>query len=188
MSLLLQGKHVWLREMTPDDLGAVLEVYNSHPAYNLWRNGTAAFSLAELEQEYKAMLDIPSGHWMTVQIVETVETVETGRTAQATQPEPKIIGVVHFSTAHPSPGKGWIGLFLIHRDCQDQGFGREACSLLEQYCAEQGCSQLHLGVIAQDEQTLRFWGKLGFEQYRQVTAPVGRLTQPVLLLAKQITD
>ncbi|MEJ8546321.1 GNAT family N-acetyltransferase [Brevibacillus borstelensis] len=174
MSISLQGDRILLREMVPDDLPAVLEVYNSHPSHNLWRNGTDAYSLAELKQEYNAMLDVPYGHWIAIQTVHAMPN------------KPGIIGAVHFSTAHPSPGKGWIGLFLIHRDCEGLGFGREACQLLEHYCAKQGCSQLHLGVIARDEQTLRFWGKLGYEQYRQVTAPVGGLTQPVLLLAKHI--
>jgi RimJ/RimL family protein N-acetyltransferase len=164
--MTLRGERVTLRELVRNDLPAVLAVYNSNPGYNRLRNGTPAYILEELTAEYNEMLPHPGGKWLAICSDET------------------LIGVSHVSVDHSGNGKSWIGLFLLHADWQRKGLGKEAVTLLENWLRSEGSTQIHTGVIAQNEPALRFWGALGYEQYRQVQGPVGRLTQPVLLLAK----
>lgn len=143
-----------------------MEVYNSNPGYNLLRNGTDTYSLAELETEYNSTLTIPMGYWLTLSRAAT------------------IIGAMHLIVSPPTEPKSWISQLLLHANHQRQGLGREAVRLAEEHCLNKGRSQIHHGVMAHNEPALLFWGKLGYEQYRQVSAPVGRLVQPVLLVAK----
>ncbi|MDF2679114.1 MAG: hypothetical protein K0R47_304 [Brevibacillus sp.] len=169
MSLALTGERIVLRETVRNELPCLLDVYNSNPGYNLLRNGTEEVTLAEVEAEYDSTLSIPTGHWLTLSA------------------DSQIIGLMHLVVSNPADQKSWISLLLLHADSQRNGYGREAVHLAETYCASAGSLHVHHGVIAQNEQALLFWGKLGYEQYRQVHAPVGRLVQPVLLVAKWLT-
>lgn len=166
MSLLLSGESIELRETQRSELSALLDVYNSNPGYNRLRNGSDAVTLTEVAAEYESTLDIPTGHWLTVAAGD------------------RIIGVMHIIVSNPSDRKSWISLLLLHADFQRKGYGREAVRLAEAYFAQAGGQHVHHGVMALNEPALLFWGKLGYEQYRQVHAPVGRLMQPVLLVAK----
>ncbi|MFS0556160.1 GNAT family N-acetyltransferase [Brevibacillus sp. 179-C9.3 HS] len=169
MSLSLTGPRLVIRELQREDLPDLLTVYNSNPEYNLLRNGTSTTSLAELEAEYSATVGIPSGHWLVIFL------------------EGTLIGVTHIVLSNEHDPKSWISLLLLHAAYQQQGFGKEAVRLIEAYCIQHGSQHIHHGVIAHNEPALLFWGRLGYEQYRQVEAPVGRLTQPVLLVAKWLT-
>ncbi|MGG1664223.1 GNAT family N-acetyltransferase [Brevibacillus sp. NRS-1366] len=166
MSLQLSGERLVLREMTRDDLPSVVDVYNSNPGYNLLKNGESLVTLEELATEYDSTHSIPSGHWL------------------ALYTEDKLIGVMHLIVSNPADEKSWISMLLIHVSYQQKGYGREAVQLAEQHCLEAGSRHIHHGVVAHNEPALLFWGKLGYEQYRQVQAPLGRLIQPVLLVAK----
>lgn len=170
MSLHLSGERLVLREMTREELPSLLDVYNSNPGYNLLKNGESSVTLEELEAEYDATASIPSGHWLVLFV------------------EDRAIGIMHLIVSNPSDQKGWISMLLLHADYQRKGYGKEAVQLAEQHCLEAGSRHIHHGVVATNELALRFWGKLGYEQYRQVQAPIGRLTQPVLLLAKWLQD
>lgn len=166
MSLALTGERIVLRETVRDELPALLAIYNSNPGYNLLRNGAEEITLADVQAEYDTTLSIPTGHWLTL--------TSGGQ----------IIGVMHLVVKSPADEKSWISLLLLHADYQRKGYGREAVQLAEQHFASAGSLHVHHGVITHDEPALLFWGKLGYEQYRQVHAPVGRLEQPVLLVAK----
>ncbi|QRG68449.1 GNAT family N-acetyltransferase [Brevibacillus choshinensis] len=169
MSLALSGERIILRETIRDDLPAHLDIYNSNPGYNLLRNGTEKVTFAEVASEYDSTLSIPTGQWLTLLA------------------DGQIIGVMHLVIMNPADQKSWISLLLLHADCQRNGYGREAVQLAEQHFASAGSAHVHHGVIARNEPALLFWGRLGYEQYRQVLAPVGRLEQPVLLVAKWLT-
>lgn len=166
MSLALSGERIVLRETTRDELPAHLDIYNSNPGYNLLRNGVEEVTLADVQAEYEETLSIPTGHWLTL------------------ASDGQIIGVMHLVVVSPADQKSWISRLLLHADHQCKGYGREAVQLAEQHCASAGSLHVHHGLIAHDEPALLFWGRLGYEQYRQVHAPVGRLEQPVLLVAK----
>jgi len=166
----LNGKRVTLRPLERSDFPSVVAVYQSNPAYNCLRNGSPGLSLEQWTAEYEETLSLMDGRWLAVCAGEV------------------LIGVSHVRTHHPREGKGWISLILLHADWQRKGLGREAVSLLEGWFQSEGCSQVHTGVITENEPALRFWGALGYEQYRQVPGQVGRLTQPVLLLAKMTAD
>lgn len=170
MSLCLSGNRLVLKELTRADLPRALDVFTSNTAYNTLRNGAAAYSLADLEREFDSTVSIPSGVWL--QIIG----------------ENKVIGVMHLVLSTPTDPKSWISLLLLHSDYQRQGLGREAVSLVEAYSQEHGCTQIHHGAIAENEPALLFWGRLGYEQYRQVSGPVGLLVKPVILVAKWLQE
>jgi GNAT superfamily N-acetyltransferase len=170
VSFSLSGKRLLLQEMTRDELADALDVFTSNPAYQKLRNGTASYSLAELEHEFDAASAIPTGIWIKLVI------------------EHRLVGVMHVTLSTPEDPKSWISLLLLHADFQRQGLGKEAVGLVEAYCLQHGSTQIHHGIIAENEPELLFWGRLGYEQYRQVNGPVGRLIQPVILVAKWLQD
>lgn len=166
MTLKLIGERLAIRELQRADLPFVLEVYNSNPGYNLLRHNVSTMTLSELEAEYDSTLAIPQGYWLLLAVEGTP------------------VGVMHVVLASDSEPKSWISLLVLHASWQKKGLGKEAVKLFESFCAVHGTRHIHHGVIAHNESALRFWGRLDYEQYRQVEAPVGLLTQPVLLVAK----
>ena len=167
MSLILSGDRLRLAEIKRDQLDALLPVFNSNPEYQLLTNGVPTITLADLQSTFDE-LSLPAAHWFVLSIQE------------------QFIGVLHLLLESLHDGKSWIGLLLIHKHFQRKGYGKEALGVMERYLVSAGKTSVHVGVVAENEPALLFFGKAGYEQYRQVIAPVGRLTQPVLCLAKQI--
>lgn len=168
MSFPISGPRISVTELQRSDLPQALQVYNSNAQFNEWSNGFTAFSLEALTKEYDEMRSIPTGHWLAIHYDED------------------LVGIAHILLENPNDGKSWIGLLLIKQEQQGKGLGREAVECLENYIRSHGKDQVRVGVIVHNLPALLFWGKLGYEQYRQTEAPVGRLTQPVMLMAKQL--
>lgn len=166
MILSFSGKQLVIREMQRAELPYVLGMYNSNPQYNLLRSRTDTMNLSELEAEYHSALAIPHGYWLLLTVKEAP------------------VGVMHVVLSSEHDAKSWVSLLVLHASWQRKGLGTEAVKLFEDFCLLRGTKHIHHGIIAYNEPALLFWGKLGYEQYRQVEAPVGQLTQPVLLVAK----
>ncbi|GAA4727178.1 GNAT family N-acetyltransferase [Brevibacillus fulvus] len=170
MNLPLTGERICMTPLTETDLPEALQIYHSNPAYNELRNGSAAFSLNQLEEEYRSLSMLPGSYWLAITL----------------RDDERMIGIGHLRLEQAESQKGWISLLLLAANFQRSGFGREVVKLVEEFVRCQSKTQIHVGVVADHISALLFWGKLGYEQYRQVIAPVGRLTRPVLLLAKHL--
>ncbi|MBG9786770.1 GNAT family N-acetyltransferase [Brevibacillus laterosporus] len=166
MKLSFLQDDVLITLLEQQELPRAVEIYNSNPNYNVLTNGEPTLTLAELNQEYADMNKYPSGHWLAI------------------RHEDKIIGISHLLLENPNDQKPWIGLLLVDSSYQGKGYGKKAYLMLEEYVRSLDKTTIHIGVIASNQSALDFWGKLGFEQYRQVTASVGKLTHPILCMAK----
>ncbi|AIG25044.1 MULTISPECIES: GNAT family N-acetyltransferase [Brevibacillus] len=166
MSLSFYQDQLLINSLEQQELPRAVEIYNSNPNYNVLTNGEPTLTLAELSREYEDANQYPTGHWLAIRY------------------EDKIIGISHILLENPNDQKPWIGLLLIDSSYQGKGYGKKAYLMLEEYFRSLDKKTVHIGVITSNQRALDFWGKLGFEQYRQVTASVGKLTQPVLCMAK----
>ncbi|QOS97664.1 GNAT family N-acetyltransferase [Brevibacterium sp. JNUCC-42] len=166
MTLTFLNDDLLINPLEQQELSLAVDIYNSNPNYNVITNGEPVLTLAELNQEYSDTNKYASGHWLAIQHVG------------------KIIGISHILIENPNDQKPWIGLLIIDSSYQGKGYGKKAYLMLEEYFRSLKKNTIHIGVIASNQSSLNFWGRLGFEQYRQVTAPVGKLTQPIMCMAK----
>jgi len=167
----MNAKHpllVRLLPLTADGLPWAAEVYHSNPGYCRLYMGQPDLTLEELAAEFRSLASLPGARW---------RSIWAGN---------RLIGVAFLLLVSQSGDKSWLGRLLLHQDEQGKGYGRAAVQLLETEAAAQGVPSLHLGVIAEDEGSLRFWGKMGYEQYRLTREMTGGQLREVLWLAKLI--
>ncbi|WP_139492314.1 GNAT family N-acetyltransferase [Brevibacillus dissolubilis] len=170
MSIHLQGTRITITEWSAADLTAALNVYNSNPAYNESIFGTPQLTCDALRSEYEKWRDMPTSHWLAIRLAD------------------EWIGVGHIAVVNPRDEKSWIGLLMIHGEHQRLGYGREAYHLIESHLRMLGRTSLNAGVTVSNSGALAFFGTMGFEQYRQVLAPVGKQVQPVMCMAKWLGE
>lgn len=104
--------------------------------------------------------DLPPGGHAEFSHLAAIRSKESG----------EVVGLTQYYTAWPSENQLWIGLLLLHPDCQKQGYGSE---LIETYIAEgrrQAYQQIGLGVALRNQPALKFWVKSGFDRIGKVTA------------------
>lgn len=166
MSLMIAGPSLSLFSFDWSELPQVLDVLNSCPESTMYQYGVRQLTEEHLRQEITETSQIPSGMWITLHDRE------------------QLIGIAYILVQSPYDAKSWIGTLVIHADWQRHGYGTEAVQLLESYLHSNHISSLHVGIVAEHDTALRFFGRLGYEQYRQVETTVGSHTWPVLLLGK----
>ena len=58
-----------------------------------------------------------------------------------------------------------LGLLMIHRDYQRQGYGREIAEEFLHWAESRNWPEIRIGVLEENTGALAFWRSLGFEQY-----------------------
>lgn len=89
----------------------------------------------------------------------------------------KLVAVIDVVLDYPKHQIAWIGLFMIHGQQQQKGFGSKLFYLLQDRLAKRGYPELQLAYVKTYPEAAHFWTKLGFE-------PTGREIQqgPICLL------
>ncbi|MDN4592834.1 GNAT family N-acetyltransferase [Polycladomyces subterraneus] len=93
----------------------------------------------------------------------------TGRTSLGVfrREDRKLIGVLEYWERSDTDGMPWLGLLMIHRDCQRRGFGRESAEGFLQWVVARGWPEVRLGVVEENVDALPFWRALGFREYER---------------------
>ncbi len=141
-----------MRDITPQDYPAALLVYRQAPDFMVRLSGYApeALNLALVEQE--AAEARAHGARYAGLFLRARET---------------LIGLAVFE---PSGYKGerttaWVALLLLAEPYQRQGYGAEACRLLEETAfADAGVRRIRLGVLVNNEGALHFWRRMGYRR------------------------
>ncbi|OLO37071.1 GNAT family N-acetyltransferase [Alkalihalophilus pseudofirmus] len=77
------------------------------------------------------------------------------------------VGIIDYLMENPSDKMPWLGLLMIHRDYQGQGYAVEALKQYECLMQDQGKKRVRLGVIKGNSRELNFWTKRGFTFYEE---------------------
>jgi RimJ/RimL family protein N-acetyltransferase len=150
--LTLESPCLTFREVTADDLPALLPVYLSNPdfvAMNEGSRGTSGyFDLEMFRRDWWVQRMMPGSHWLGIYLTSSGEAV----------------GQANFLEENPDDGYPWLGLLMIAADHQGRGLGREAFERLAEHSrVEYGWAALRLGVRPANVAALGFWEHLGFE-------------------------
>lgn len=83
----------------------------------------------------------------------------------------EIVGLLACDRDYPQAGCWWIALLMIDKSFRGQGVGRAFCDDLFRWLKSRRVKRVELGVLAENEQALRFWQRQGFELLR-IAGPV----------------
>jgi RimJ/RimL family protein N-acetyltransferase len=127
-------------------------VYSSNPDY-LWITEGIADGVGVYTRD-QMLRDLQVAEW-------------TGRTPLGVfrREDRKLIGILEYWERSDTDGMPWLGLLMIHRDCQRRGFGRESAEGFLQWAVSQGWPEVRLGVVEENRDALPFWRALGFREY-----------------------
>ncbi len=126
-----------------------IDMMNSNPTYNLIAKGKDAIDEQDVEEEFRESVDL--------EIVRLFVKNEDG-----------YIGIIDYCLSHPSDGKTWISLFVIHQKYQGSGLAKKIYSQFETRIKEKGKKIISLAVHEINVQGIQFWSSLGFRKYKQL--------------------
>lgn len=87
----------------------------------------------------------------------------------------QFVGVIDYQWKSPKDGHPWIGLLLIHRLFERQGYGTLAFTKFEGMVKEKGESMIRLGVHEENHVGFFFWRKHGFVPFKRFTLNEGEM-------------
>lgn len=143
-----------LREVGSGDLPDLNRVFASNPDFLQLREEMAPYDLESVTRYWEAASLDPGRHILLLVLKSTGSA----------------IGLLDFVDRSPADGKPWIGLVMIHRDHQRQGFGTEAVRSAVDFVGSQGHRGVRMAVLEANETGFAFARHLGFEAYRQAGA------------------
>lgn len=74
----------------------------------------------------------------------------------------EFIGILEYLLLNPNDQSTWLGLLLIKKEYQAQGFGLKALQLFNEEMKAKGIEKYRIGVITENAPAHRFWKKHGF--------------------------
>jgi len=96
-----------------------------------------------------------------------------------------IAGYLHVCHAFPHPHTVWISFFVINREMQGMGYGREVVTgLKRELLALNDYSAIWLDVFLENTSALRFWIDMGFrsiDKYKQHRLDDGRTVGSIVI-------
>jgi len=146
----LQGKHIKLRALEPEDLEFLYQVENQTVFWEVSHTQTP-FSKFLLKQYLEnAHQDIYEAKQLRLIIEKTQPTVSVG-----------MIDLFDFNPQHQRAGIG----IMIHNDFQRQGFASEALQLLIQYCFKHlNLHQLYATITPDNQRSITLFTQQGFKK------------------------
>ena len=98
----------------------------------------------------------------------------------------RLVGIAVTLGTHPDPDDEdpWIGLLMIDAAQQQQGFGRQLASLVEDRFREGGRTAVRLAVLDNNPDGLAFWTALGYDVIDH--RPDRQLGRPCAVLRKEL--
>ncbi|MFY0759460.1 GNAT family N-acetyltransferase [Metabacillus dongyingensis] len=131
-----------------EHLQCELEIMNSNPDFNIISSGKPNVTEEDLEKEREEGKAVNAKRFMMKHDQQT-------------------IGLIEYCPLNPNDGKPWIGLFIIHSDFQGKGLAKLAYEAAEEVLAEEGFSEIRLGVLTNNERGNSFWQRMGFIAFKE---------------------
>jgi len=141
-----------MRALSARDYPAAAEVYRQTPRFIVELNGRTAESIGlEMVEEDAAQAANHGAQFVGLFLRESGA----------------MIGVADFVPGgyKGRPSQAWIALLMIAEPHQRQGYGREACRLIEQtILADPIVQTIGLGVLINNGPALGFWQAMGYQR------------------------
>lgn len=80
----------------------------------------------------------------------------------------QLIGFFDIYLGYPTPDILWLSVFLLDKDFQSKGYGREAVAGLINSTSQTDFNQIAFSVHLKNWKALRFWIKAGFDKILDV--------------------
>ena len=149
----MESERLRIHEAEPEDLPGLLPVYLSNPEFVAMNEGSRGeqgyYDLAMFQRDWQIQRMLPGGHVLGIYLKQTGEAV----------------GQANYLEENPDDGMPWLGLLMIAREHQRQGFGTEAFQRLAAFFRETyGWPVLRLGVLKQNAPASAFWEHSGFRR------------------------
>jgi diamine N-acetyltransferase len=145
----LQGKHIYLRALEPEDLDFLYELENNPAVWEI-SNTITPYSKHVL----KLYLD------NAYRDIYEVKQLRLG----ICNSKKKIIGLVDLFDFDPKNLRAGIGIIVLPENQRNQGIGSEAIALMVEYAfSALGLRQLYANVIEDNAASIHLFKKLGFE-------------------------
>ncbi|WP_223067059.1 GNAT family N-acetyltransferase [Paenibacillus caui] len=132
-----------------------MQIMNSDPFFNRVTKGKESFALEEALQEIQ-------------------ESEELGAERYFILNGDERIGMLEFLMKNPADGCTWLGLLLIDKKYQRQGYGRFAFELFCSMMKDRKVSGFRIGVAIDNDPAHRFWENLDFKPIEHRKKPDGR--------------
>lgn len=129
--------------VTEDLLDIALEMLNSNTHYNILENGVPTRTLEDARNEFL--------NQNTESFLIFLDN--------------KYIGIIDFLKNNPNDNCPWIGLFMIHGEYHNKGYGKTAYHLFEEKLKQQSFNKVRIGIIQENTGAKEFWNSLGFRFY-----------------------
>ena len=153
-SLLLETDRLLLRDAVSGDLVDLQEVFASNADFLAMRREFARYDLEAVARYWDAAVLDPVRHIFVV--VDKRSRI--------------VIGLVDFVDQSPADDMPWIGLVMVRRDQQRQGYAREAVQAIKDLVASRGHGGVRMAVMEDNEAGSAFALELGFAAYHQSDA------------------
>jgi GNAT superfamily N-acetyltransferase len=163
-----------VRLLSPDDSGAIQELYEKCLDYMLLVDGHPAGSNAG-EEEFQ---DVPPGKSPDDKLLFGFFNQQND-----------LVGLLDVLRGYPDETTWWIGLLLLAPEVRSQGIGQRIVESFVEYAHANGVQAIMLGVVEENKSAYKFWSRMGFEFVRQ-TEPrqFGDRTQRVSVMRRALLD
>ncbi len=150
--LELASTRLQIREITADDLPALLPVYMSNLEFVRQNEGSEGeigrYDLARWQRDWHILQMMPGHHRLGCYL----------------KADTTPVGIIDFLEENPDDGKPWMGTLIIHKKFQRQRLGTEAFQcIINHFRQHTDWSVLCTGVKEQNGVGLAFLKHLGFQ-------------------------
>ncbi|MFE9880303.1 GNAT family N-acetyltransferase [Streptomyces sp. NPDC005784] len=155
---------------SPEEMTGVVGLYASNPEY--------CRAAGEYDPER-----IPADR-VEADLREEAET-EGCEVLLARDVQDRIVGLLCLLDRHPTDGRPWIGLLLVHGSLHRTGVGRLLAGLVEERFRREGRDGIRLAVLENTPASLAFWSSLGWQEIDRRTDR--RHDRPCIVMHKDLT-
>ncbi len=146
----LQGPHIRLRALEPEDLDFLYKLENDQRIWEI--SGTVTPYSRFVLRQY---LDNAHRDIFEVKQLRLCITNDAGAT----------LGLIDLFDFDPKNGRAGVGIVILEKEDRNKGIGSEAVSLLTHYAFETlGLHQVYANVLESNMASRNLFLKLGFEQ------------------------
>lgn len=95
--------------------------------------------------------------------------------------------LLDFVRGYPDQDTGWLGLLILARELHGQGLGRLVAQSVCASAAEMGMARVQLACYSSNEDGLRFWQHLGFQEVRRCQRTEDGVPRTLICLERRLS-
>lgn len=176
LTLNIQLDNLIFKDITKDDLGNVLDLYNQNEESMYATGIDRRMSLQDINEKYLEVL-VNSHEFFTGIFLKEYDAKH-------------LVGVIKGRIDYENSEEAWISSILIENSYQRMGIGTKAvCALTDMLNKNYDVKRFYIGIISGNDIGKHFWQKLGFSYFRTIEQYIKlkNLTADFIIMEKEIT-